>query len=116
MSLVLWQAQHGREAPANRAELQKRGAPVPAWMFPPEIEPGADVWYMAFWELSTDRKFPGGPIPNSSILSYETYDKEGFRECIRAMDRAYLEFMSKPQEDRKSMKVFGPGILTGGKK
>lgn len=85
-------------------------------MYPPEMEPGVGPWYEAFWALSTDRKYVGGPIPESSISSYETPDKDMFRECIRAMDREYMAFLDKPTEERKSLKVFRPGIISGGKK
>ena len=110
---MLWHAQHGRDAPANRAALEARGAPVPSYMHPPEMLPGVAPWFMAFWELSTDRRFPGGPIPHASIAAWPTDDPQTFADCIRACDAAYLDFINKPADERKSLPVLQPGTIKG---
>ncbi|TKT79969.1 hypothetical protein [Aquamicrobium sp. LC103] len=50
-----------------------------------------------------------GPIPASSIRAwaersgYDDAETETFRACIRAMDRAYLDFASKPESERQKV-------------
>jgi hypothetical protein len=51
-----------------------------------------------FWELSTERRFAGGPIPASAIDSMAAdngltrHERELMRDVIRFMDRAFLTF------------------------
>ena len=111
---MLWQAQHGGTAEAYRRELEARGAPIPAHLFPPDALPGVTPWYVAFWELSTERRFAGGPIPWSAIEAMCGGD-EAFRRAIREADRAYLEFMARPPEERQSLPPAGPGLFKGKK-
>lgn len=85
---------------------------------PPEPMPGLLPWFFAFWELSTDRRYPGAPIPRQSIAEYPVAaDESGtFRNAMRAMDAAYLRFLDKPMEERQSLPVAGPGLLRGKRK
>lgn len=112
---MLWQAQHGATAPRYRADCEARGVKPPAYLFPPETRPGVDAWHFAFWELSTERRFPGGPIPVSAIEAWPVGADEAdlFRHVIRRADAAYLEFLAKPPEERQSLPVAGPKILDG---
>lgn len=110
---MLWHAQHGATAAEYRADLEKRGAPIPAYLWPPEVLPGVHHWFLAFWELSTERRFIGGPIPWSAIEAYPTDDPETFRAVIRAADRAYLDFLAKPPEQRASLPVATKGLFKG---
>ena len=70
-------------------------------------------WFYAFWELSTERRFVGGPIPWSALNDYPAEDAEAFRAAIREADRAYLDFLAKPVEERQSLPVAGPQMLKG---
>ena len=112
---MLWQAQHGATAATYRAECERRGAPIPAYLFPPDALPGVSDWFFAFWELSTERRYSGGPIPWSVIDAYPVSDGEAetFRAAIREADRAYLDFLAKPADERQSLPVAGPNILAG---
>lgn len=76
---------------------------------------GVGEWFYAFWELSTERRFAGGPIPWTALAAYPVDDDEAeaFRTAIREADRAYLEFLAKPVEERQSMPVAGPQVLRG---
>lgn len=106
---MLWQLQHGATAQAYRDTLAARGAPVPDYLTPPDALPGVNEWFLAFWELSTERRFMGGPIPWSAIEAYGADDPDTFRACIRAADAAYLNF--KPPEP--PLEVLRPGMLRG---
>jgi hypothetical protein len=112
---VLWQAQHGATAEDYRADLERKGAPIPAYLWPPDPLPGVLEWFLAFWELSTERRFPGGPIPWSAIAAYPEPEPT-FATVIRAADRAYLAFLAKPPEERKSLPVATAGIFKGKKR
>lgn len=63
---------------------------MPDHLIGPDVLPGYEEWFTAFYELSTDRQIgmAVGPIPAASI------DRHGggalFRRVIRAMDRVYL--------------------------
>lgn len=97
-------------------ELQKRGAPIPAYMQPPDAIPGIVPWFEAFWELSTDRAYSGGPIPAASIAAWPIDDREraSFRQCMRAADAAYLDHLSQPNEATKG--VATPAAVKGKRK
>lgn len=112
---MLWQAQHGATAQQYRADCEARGVTPPAYLYPPATRPGLDVWHLAFWELSTERRFPGGPIPCSAIDAWPVADdeRETFRHAIRRADAAYLDFLAKPAEERQSLPVAGPKLLEG---
>lgn len=110
---MLWHAQHGATAEKYREDCARRGAPIPAYLWPPEALPGISAWFLAFFELSTERRFAGGAIPWSAIEAWPVDPAEGdtFRRAIRDADRAYLEFLAKPEEDRKSLPVATGSIL-----
>lgn len=50
-----------------------------------------------------------GAIPASAITEWadrvglNDVESEAFRSCIRAMDRAYLEFANKPEAERQKV-------------
>ena len=93
--------EHG--AKGYRETLEKRGVPVPAHLMPPVPLPGVMGWFEAFWELSTERRFIGGPIPWSAIDAWPTDDPETFHACIRAADAAYLAW--KPESAKEPLTV-----------
>ncbi len=110
---MLWQAQHGATAHQYRADCQARGVTPPAYLIPPAPLPGIDVWHIAFWELATERRFPGGPIPVSAIDAWPVAGDEAdlFRHAIRRADAAYLEFISRPPEERQSPAPLSPAAF-----
>ena len=112
---MLWYAQHGATAESYRDVLDRRGAPIPAYLWPPETLPGVQEWVLSFWELSTERRFIGGPIPWSALEAYPVSpeEAEAFRRAIRDADRAYLNFLARPEEERASLPVATSGILRG---
>lgn len=61
----------------------------------PELQPGLDIWYDDFFELSTDRQLgmAAGPLPHGTIARYvegmDPDDAEMCRACFRAMDELY---------------------------
>jgi len=85
-------------------------------MQPPETLPGVAPWFFAFWELSTERRFSGGPIPLSAINAWPVPPDEAelFHDCIRAADAAYLAHIAKPPEDRV-VGVASPSAIKGSK-
>ena len=105
--------QHGATAAQYRAELIKRGAPIPAYLIPPEPMPGIDGWFSAFWELRTERRFAEGPIPASALRDYpvNAAEAEDFQAAMRAADAALLEFISRPAEERQSLPPMTSGTL-----
>lgn len=69
----------------------------------PEIPEYMNLYFEAFFDLTTDRSFGmgEGPIPHSAIVQYcdrlnLNYDEEkDFVYFIRSMDNAYLEYREK---------------------
>ena len=110
---MLWQAQHGATAHKYRADCEARGVKPPSYLIPPAALPGLDVWHIAFWELSTERRFPGGPIPVSAIEAWPVPAAEVdiFRHAIRRADAAYLDFLAKPAEERQSPAPMSPAAF-----
>jgi hypothetical protein len=108
----MWQVQHA----SNVRELQERGVKIPTYMEAPDDLPGVMPWLDAFWELSTDRAYAGGPIPASSISAWPVIPAErtAFRRCIRAADAAYLEHLSKPKD--RTVGVADPSVIRGKRK
>lgn len=83
---------------------------LPQWFLDqPVIPEGAEFFYNAFWDLSTERQIGMGlgPIPTSRIderareagLDYDTALM--FRQVIRAMDTAYLKEAQKLSNTKK---------------
>lgn len=85
----------------------ERGVPyerLPRWYRDePEQLRGDDVYLRAFWDLSSERQmgFSIGPIPHSKILEHAgrigltgTLER-GFVQILRALDRAYLEWVGE---------------------
>lgn len=109
---MLWHAQHGATAAQYRKTLAERGVQsIPEYLHPPPELPGVGEWVGAFYELATDRRFAGGPIPWSSIEAFPVHPSEAdlFRRCIREADAAYLGFINRPPDDRKSLPPMTPG-------
>ncbi|GHC79365.1 phage tail assembly chaperone [Limoniibacter endophyticus] len=73
--------------------------------------PGTYGWLSAFWELSTDRQLSMGvgPIPLASIDNWighndlDEVDGECFKYAVREMDKAYLEYANKPEDQRPTV-------------
>lgn len=103
---MLWYAQHGATHEKYTEALKERGAPIPKYLVPPQALPGATPWFLAFWELATERRYEGGPIPWSAIDRYPVSPSEAdtFRNCMRACDAAYMAFRSRPADEQKSLK------------
>ena len=104
--------QHGPTAARNRATLTERGIRnIPAYLYPPPELPGVGPWLSAFFELATDRRFVGGPIPWTSIAAYPVAPDEAdlFRRCIRDADAAYLEWANRPPDKREAPMPMLPG-------
>lgn len=75
----------------------------------PELMLGLELYYSAFWDLTTCRQLgfgAAGAIPWSAIKDYAVafdFDEEQAEDLfyfIRKMDNAYLEFY-KPKEEKK---------------
>lgn len=97
----------------DAAEL--KGRPLPEWAQDvPELELVDNIYLSAFWDLTTERKYEMGPIPNSSILDF-CKDREFdqivtmiFNAIIRALDKVYLEWVAGERD--KSMNKPEPKI------
>lgn len=88
----------------------KRHIPLPEKIAnAPTIHRGLEIYYVAFWELSTCRSsgFGAGPIPWDAIDRYATrmewFDEryEDLLDFVRAMDGTFLKFQ-KEQSDAKA--------------
>ena len=104
--------QHGPTAAKYRATLAERGVTkIPEYLYPPPEIPGVGPWLSAFFELATDRRFVGGPIPWSAIAAYPVAPAEAdtFRRCIREADAAYLDWATSPPEKREPAAPMMPG-------
>lgn len=89
----------------------KRRQPLPeAIANAPTIFKGLEPYYIAFWELSTDRSqgMGVGPIPWSAINEYavrEGLRGEGYEDLVdyvRAMDRTFLKFQREEEAKRRA--------------
>lgn len=79
----------------------------------PELLPGLEFFFEAFFELTGDRAVGMGvlgPIPYSSLRQYAVWhglegeDIEEFIFMLRAMDREYLAYNLEEQERTKHTK------------
>lgn len=87
---------------------------------PPEILPGLEPWFEAFWELGTDRQIGQvvGPIPAASIdrhtAGWPDAEAQAFRRCIRAMDQVFLKSqrgsVSVPESEDPARDAFRSGM------
>ncbi len=102
---MLWHLQHGATAKQYRDQCIDRGVPVPGYLIPPDPLPGVEGWFTSFWELRTERRFPEGPIPTTAIHAYPVSAEEAdiFADAMRAADAALLEFINRPEDQRKSL-------------
>jgi len=109
---VLWHLQHGATAEKYRQQCEERGVPVPKYLIPPTSLPGVDEWFIAFWELRTERRFAEGPIPSSAIRAYPVspHEADEFYDAMRSADGALLEFISLPEDKRKSLPPMLPPV------
>jgi hypothetical protein len=79
----------------------------------PDLLQGLDLYYNAFWELSSDRQvgMSAGPIPYSSIVTYCRewgLDEElssNMLKLVRKMDGHFLEWQDK--QSKKNQKIKG---------
>jgi hypothetical protein len=88
-----------------------RDAP-PAFYDRPEIEPHLQLFWDAFWELSTERQLGNaiGPIPASRIREYlrdeldlhgNEYDRA--RAIVRRADDAWIAMLNRRKDDAPDM-------------
>ena len=74
----------------------------------PQLPPGLELYYEAFWELSSTRAvgFALGPVPWGAVDSYATrygFDDEQREDLVyyvRAMDNAYLKYHEPKKRGR----------------
>lgn len=89
-----------------------KGRALPQWFLDEPLSlPGDEVFVDAFWALSTERRYPGGPIPRSVAeahalsLGMSGEDAALFGRMIGALDETYLEWQraeAKRQRDTDS--------------
>ena len=97
--------QQGQHEAKIVEQAQKLRMPLPdAIKNKPRLRPGLEVYYMAFWECSTDRQLgmAEGPIPWTAINAWairhgfvgaEEFDR--LVRIIKMMDVAYIEHRTK---------------------
>ena len=90
--------------------MRRKGLDVPEPGFErPEFGAGLELFYQAFWDLNTERRDVGQPIPWSSIQSYADYLaaddtlREELHALVRALDAEHLRH-KKSEHDRKNKK------------
>jgi hypothetical protein len=112
---------HGQHEARIAEQARRMGMPLPdAIANKPELVLGLEMYWRAFWELSTDRAIgmAEGPIPWSSMNRYairyglhdEDYDR--FVLIIKGMDREYIGYRNaennkktrKPKKTSSSMR------------
>jgi hypothetical protein len=83
----------------------------PTLLNEPELLPGLEIYYSAFWDLFSDRQLGMGvgPIPYSAMRAYcldwEMDDEQAsdLKRLVRKMDHVFLEWQEK--QSKKSKKV-----------
>jgi len=89
------------------AQAKRSGDPIPNRIKnKPKLEAGLDLFFHAFYELSTERLGGMGPmpIPWSAIHNYCVANditgelREDMLHFVRAMDCAYLEHVMEKQK------------------
>jgi hypothetical protein len=88
---------------AERSELPRRIRDAP------QLDIGLELYYQAFWDLTTCRPsgYSVGPIPWSSIKEYSELcelDPEQVEDLfvfIRIMDNAYLDWVERKAKSGK---------------
>lgn len=85
-----------------RAAYEWYGQKVPDKLIPPPLHDVEEMYWEAFWSLSTDRSYAmgaSGPIPWSSIKAYSEQikwsDMDTLNRVIRALDDVYLSHESE---------------------
>jgi len=71
---------------------------------PPPLPPGCELFVTAYFELDTERRFPGGRIPYSTITSWcdengidDREQRQLLHEHVKTMDLAYLQWAAEKQ-------------------
>lgn len=75
----------------------------------PQLELGLELFYGAFWDISTGRPlaFAEGPVSWFMVQQYaeslgiEGEQREDLHHHIRLMDNAYLEYRAKKRPGKK---------------
>lgn len=87
-------------AAADRESFEKFDQDIPDSLWPPEFVDGAQQWYQAFADLSSDRPQGMGMSRIGFMAAYryaETMgidDFDGFWRCVRAMDDVFIDHHS----------------------
>lgn len=90
--------------------LEEKNLPLPEWYLDqPQLQPGDNFYFRAFWELSSCRQFGWsvGPIPWRDMVLYAEYaglDSENtqlFATVLRELDEVYLSW-SRDEVKRKT--------------
>ena len=101
------------QAPAEQAiirQCMREGLPLPNRIAnAPELQLGLELYYDAFWELSTSRPsgFGVGPIPWLAVCEYARaydFDEEQsvwLQQLVRVMDKTYLEHHASKEDSNK---------------
>lgn len=99
-------ALNNKNAEKEREDFERFGQEIPASLFPPELKPGAESIYHAFWDLCTDRQ-SGMSISRISYSSARLYcqgwnddDFALFWRLIRAMDTVYIDHSSGEDKEK----------------
>lgn len=99
-----------------RAAYERFDQDIPDSLWPPEFIDGAQAWYNAFWDLSTDRQMgmQEGRIRYSAARAYGVHEDEfdEFWRAMKAMDNVYLQHASNGGEP----KTFTREMFRGGGK
>ena len=88
---------HGEHGYDTAEKIWRSGGEVPEGLLPPDLLPGLDEWYIAFWRLHPFRSngWGLGRIPLTEIVRMSDImelgeERNAFIQCIMAMDGEWL--------------------------
>lgn len=101
---MLWYLEHGEHEDTIREQMRVNKMPAPKWIEEkPELLPGLEFYWKAFWELSTCRQVTTaeGPIPWDAMyfwaekhdINDEEFDR--FVTVLKNVDNDYLKYRQK---------------------
>ncbi len=110
-AVLSWQLEWGSTAAQIVKDSLQWGGPIPDPVKEqPDLEPGLEIFFEAFWSLSTTRSLgmSSGPIPWTACQSYAEvchFDEEQADDLwffVSSMDAVFLKHLADKRESPKT--------------